>query len=556
MRILLLTHAFNCLTQRLYVELQALGHEVFVEFDINDAVAREAVELAQPNLIVAPFLKRTIPADIWRHRVCLIVHPGPEGDRGPAALDWAILQGEPEWGVTVLQAEAELDAGPVWASRRFPLRFASKSSVYRNEVTTAAVSAVLEAVASYPAGLPTRPARHRWRTAPKPADRRIDWAGDDTETVLRKIHSADGAPGLRDSLFCEPVSLFDAQPAAGLGGEPGRIIARCGEAICRATRDGAVWIGHLRRSGRHALKLPAASVLGEPALADLPRVEGAATIRYEERQAVGYLHFPFSNGAMSTRQCEDLRAAYLAATKRDTRVIVLTGGPDFWSNGIHLTVIEAAASPADESCRNIHAMNDLCREIITTESHVTIAALQGNAGAGGVFLALATDQVIARDGVVLNPHYKGMGNLYGSEYWTYLLPRRCGLQKAVEVTQSRLPMGAAEAKRLRLIDEIFPESPGDFLRRVEDRARKVAASPGFADLLARKRQDRLTDEAAKPLQRYRDEELEHLKLNFYGFDPSYHVARYNFVHKIPKSRTPLYLARHRNKAAGGWLRSH
>ena len=36
-----------------------------------------------------------------------------------------------------------------------------------------------------------------------------------------------------------------------------------------------------------------------------------------------------------------------------------------------------------------------------------------------------------------------------------------------------------------------------------------------------------------------------MKLNFYGFDPSYHVARYHFVFKVPKSRTPLYLARHR-----------
>ena len=39
-----------------------------------------------------------------------------------------------------------------------------------------------------------------------------------------------------------------------------------------------------------------------------------------------------------------------------------------------------------------------------------------------------------------------------------------------------------------------------------------------------------------------------MKLNFFGFDPSYHVARYHFVHKVPRSRTPLYLARHRRLA--------
>ncbi len=51
--------------------------------------------------------------------------------------------------------------------------------------------------------------------------------------------------------------------------------------------------------------------------------------------------------------------------------------------------------------------------------------------------------------------------------------------------------------------------------------------------------------AEKPLEAYRAEELERMRKNFYGFDPSYHVARYNFVHKVPKSRTPLTLARHR-----------
>ena len=43
MRILLLTHAFNSLTQRLFVELTRSGTSVSVEFDINDRVTEEAV---------------------------------------------------------------------------------------------------------------------------------------------------------------------------------------------------------------------------------------------------------------------------------------------------------------------------------------------------------------------------------------------------------------------------------------------------------------------------------------------------------------------------------
>src|SRR3990167_7711040 len=87
MRILFLTHSFNILTQRLYAELTQQGHDVSIEFDINDAVTLEAVKLFHPDLIVAPYLRRAIPEAIWRHHLCLVVHPGVKGDRGPSALD-------------------------------------------------------------------------------------------------------------------------------------------------------------------------------------------------------------------------------------------------------------------------------------------------------------------------------------------------------------------------------------------------------------------------------------------------------------------------------------
>ncbi len=251
---------------------------------------------------------------------------------------------------------------------------------------------------------------------------------------------------------------------------------------------------------------------------------------------------------MGTAQCEALRAALVAARARPTRAIVLMGGPDFWSNGIHLNLIEASEHPAEESWRNINAMDDLVREIVTTDGQFTIAAMQGNAGAGGVFLALAADRVFARDGVVLNPHYKGMGNLYGSEYWTYLLPRRVGAQAALTLTRGRLPMSAAQAAACGLVDDHFGASPEAFRAEVARRAHAWASAPGAAAELAAKRARRATDEAARPLEAYRADELARMRTNFFGFDPSYHIARDHFVRKVPRSRTPLYLARHRIRA--------
>jgi putative two-component system hydrogenase maturation factor HypX/HoxX len=561
-RILFLTHSFNSLTQRLFVELTARGHEVSVEFDIHDAVTEEAVELFRPDVILAPYLRRRIPESVWRRNLCLVVHPGIPGDRGPSALDWAIMNRETEWGVTVLQAIAELDAGPIWAQASFPMRLARKSSLYRNEVTEAAVAACLRALERVEAGgfRPERLAENlgrlgRARPAMRQADRAIDWRRNDTETVLRKIHAADGSPGVLDALFGEACYLYDAWPEDSSRGAPGEILARRDGAILRATADGAVWLGSLRRkpAGEPTFKLPAALALAGKlgGVPDWPvGLEPASgrtyqDIRYEERGPVGYLDFDFYNGAMSTEQCRRLLQAYEYARARPTRVIVLLGGRDFWSNGMHLNVIEAAESPADESWNNINAMDDLVRALITTDRQVTIAALQGNAGAGGAFLALAADRVYARESVVLNPHYKGMGNLYGSEYWTYLLPRRVAREQARVIIESRLPIGARAARAMGFVDDCFETDAESFLSRVRALAEGFTRSPDYERLMREKRERRARDEREKPLEAYRAEELEHMKLNFYGFDPSYHVARYNFVYKVPHSWTPSHLACHR-----------
>ena len=75
------------------------------------------------------------------------------------------------------------------------------------------------------------------------------------------------------------------------------------------------------------------------------------------------------------------------------------------------------------------------------------------------------------------------------------------------------------------------------------------ASPRFEALVEAKHRQRQADEAEQPLASYRAAELERMRLNFFGFDPSYHVARHQFVYKRPKSRTPPYLARHRRVSA-------
>ncbi len=554
--ILFVTSAHNSLSQRCYIALTEMGHDVTVQVVDSSELIERAVEAHQPDLVVCPMLKQFIPESVWSKHTCLVVHPGPHGDRGASSLDWAIELGMEEWGVTVLEAVEEADAGDIWETRKFRMRPVGKSSIYRHEVRRAAVEMLVFAVHNFARGgfEPTAldyddpNVTGRLRPSIKQADRAIDWRCDSTAAVVRKIRAAEGHPGVLDSIAGVEFFLFNVYPERGLRGRPGDIIATRNGAICRATVDGAVWVTHLKRkdpTARAPYKLPATRALElagtvpdapeipVPLHAPIPPGHTYREISYEEKAGVGYLNFDFYNGAMSTEQCRRLREAYqYARSRRTTRVIVLAGGSDFFSNGIHLNVIEAAADQGEESWYNLHAIDDIVREIIETDSHITISALTGDAAAGGVPFAVAADHVVAREDVVLNPYYQHMGGLYGSEYWTYLLPRRVGAEKAAELTSAPFtPIGTRHAVEIGLIDATFGDSIASFRAQVQGLAERLARHPDVAHWLEGKREIRACHEHAKPLEAYRTAEMARSHECFFGENRSYHEARTLFVHK-------------------------
>jgi putative two-component system hydrogenase maturation factor HypX/HoxX len=565
MRILLISSAYNSMTQRAHVELADRGHEVSVELALGDEVMRDAVRRFDPDLVIAPMLTTAIPADIWSARHCFIIHPGPRGDRGPSSLDWAIMNGAGRWGVTVLQANAEMDAGDIWSSVEFPVPRCSKSSLYRTEVADAALDALLLAVTRFEKGSYrpepldySRPGVAGRRRPPcRQEHRRIDWPAEPTSSVLAKLRAADSRPGVLDMIGEAEYFLFGGHEEDHLRGDPGAIVARRGGAICRATVDGAVWIPQLRRrpapGGPATFKVPATLALGESA-ADVPEAvaplavpPGRRTyqeISYRESAGVGYLEFCFPGGAMSASQCRQLLAAYRHAQRRPVRVIVLGGPRDVFSNGIQLNVIEAADDPAAESWRNINAINDLVEAILTTTDRLTVAALAGNAAAGGLMLALAADEVWCRAGAVLNPHYRLMG-LHGSEYWTYTLPRRVGAQEAARLTEECLPVSPTSALRCGLVDRVIDGGPASYRAQVADLAEKLARSPDYPPRLAAKARQLTAAASTQPLEAYRRAELAMMSRNFSGPGEPYAQLRRAFVYKHKPTRTPPHLSRHR-----------
>ncbi|MFI6492526.1 hydrogenase maturation protein [Streptomyces sp. NPDC050564] len=559
MHILLVASAFNSLTQRVHAELRDRGHTVAVELALRDRPLPEAVRRHAPQLVLAPMLKTAIPREVWAAYPCFIVHPGPFGDRGPSSLDWAIQEGADRWGVTVLQADEEMDAGDVWASVACPVPPVGKSDLYRNEIADAALSAVLLAVERFASGTyaprkqggahaPDTPVRIRPYL--DQSVRRIDWDADCTRTVLAKLRAADSQPGVLDVLLGAEWYLHGGHPEAGLRGVPGELLATRTGAVCRATKDGAVWIPEVRRrrgpGQPPTFKLPAVLALGDrlpplpelaaPCFAD-PSGRTWTDITYREEGSVGFLSFSFPGGAMSTAQCRRLLDAYREACARPTSMLVLGGQRDFFSNGIHLNVIEAAEDPAAESWANINAIDDLVEAILTTTDRLVISAVAGNAAAGGVMLALAADEVWCRTGSVLNPHYRLMG-LYGSEYWTYTLPRRVGAVTAERLLSEALPMSAGSARDLGLVDRVVDCAPQDFAAEVGRLAARLASLPGSRSRIAGKKAELDRQESSEPLAAFRERELALMRRTFDDPDAPYHALRRAFVRKERPSCTP------------------
>jgi enoyl-CoA hydratase/carnithine racemase len=181
----------------------------------------------------------------------------------------------------------------------------------------------------------------------------------------------------------------------------------------------------------------------------------------ENNNTTAYLHFDFYNGAMSTGQCSHLVDAMdyvLVQSATDPiRALVLMGGA-YFSNGIALNVIEAAADPSMESWYNINRIDDVVLRLLQefpARGILTVAAVRGNAAAGGVALAAACDVVIAGANVVLNPAYRGIG-LFGSEYHTISYFSRCGKKKATEILRAMRPLSPLEAREIGLVDFVFP----------------------------------------------------------------------------------------------------
>jgi putative two-component system hydrogenase maturation factor HypX/HoxX len=374
-------------------------------------------------------------------------------------------------------------------------------------------------------------------------NRKINWQMDTSKTILKKINLSDSHPGVKDEILGVECYLFGGWIEEKLGKdkeiEPKTILAKRSGAICLKTVDGAIWISHLKEPNR--FKLPATYVLKSrlqgvkedrlPLIFD-KSYKSFYEIAGEADGNIFYLYFNFHNGAMSSAQCIELKYA-IEYLKESFDVIVLMGGEEFFSNGIHLNILEDSKKQGEDGWSNINAMNNLIESILFAEDTIFIASFEFNAGAGGVFLGLACDLVVAKEGVVLNPHYKTLG-LSGSEYHSYTLPKRVGEIEAKKILDEALPLSVKRAKKIGLVDEVFAKD--GYIDSLREFVKEAVDEDRFFELLDKKRDNLEKD--YKLMQEAKEAELAKMYPEFWEESSLFHTLRREFVYKLCPIKTP------------------
>jgi len=553
-KISLLITTFNSISQSYYTILKNKGFIVDVVYAINDTQMIDEVRQFNPDIIICPFLKKFIPKEIFTTYPTFILHPGIIGDKGAYSIDNAIRENRTQWGVVILRANDDFDSGDIYTSVDFAMRDTIKSSIYRNETFYASIDAleILLQNLQNKNFTPIKQSNTPMHTQLTQKHRVINWQKDTTKEIIKKINFSDSFPGVLDEILGIQCYLFGAfKEEKFKNDKPKQILAKRDGAICISTIEDAIWITHLKQIDR--FKLPATYVLKDKLKGikenRLPLIFDKSYKTFYEiscdiKDDVAYLSFDFLNGAFRAEQCMRLKYAF-EYLKEQVKVIVLCGGDDFFSNGINLNILEDSAKNGEDGWSNINAINDLVRSIIFSPEVITVASLDKNAGAGGVFLATACDFVVGQDGRILNPRYKTLG-LSGSEYHTYSLPKRVGETKAKELLEACLPVNMASALDIGLIDKLFTKQ--DYKKELKTFCQSLIEDEEKYDDFIWDKEDFL-EENQNYIEQCKENEIKIMYDEFWKEDSIFHKLRYEFVYKICSIQTPKRLKYKENKNA-------
>ena len=244
----------------------AVRHPVKLRGDLDALAAFRALE-ADAAVVAAYGL--ILPSD-WlaaTGRGCLNIHASllPRW-RGAAPIHAAILAGDAETGVTIMQMDAGLDTGPMLLHGTVPIGPRMRLGVLHDALAALGSALVLRALAEDPTPVPQPAEGATYAPRLTRADGRIDWSFP-AARIERQTRAFDPWPGAFTTHCAEVLKVLEAE-VVPVSGEPGMILDN---ALTVACGEGGLRILRLQRAGRgpvtaaeflRGFALPAGSRLG------------------------------------------------------------------------------------------------------------------------------------------------------------------------------------------------------------------------------------------------------------------------------------------------------
>lgn len=231
---------------------EALGLTVHTPATLKRDPAAQAAfaELGLDAAVVAAYgLLLPEPMLTAPRRGCLNIHASllPRW-RGAAPIQAALLAGDTETGVTIMQMDAGLDTGAMLLSASVPITAASTAGTLHDELSALGARLAVRALAEDPQAVPQSADGATYAPKLTRADGRLDWT-QSAATLARRVRALNPWPGTFTTIAGETLKVLAAREAAGEG-EPGTVLD---DTLLVATGAGALRLTEVQAPGRAAM---------------------------------------------------------------------------------------------------------------------------------------------------------------------------------------------------------------------------------------------------------------------------------------------------------------
>jgi len=221
----------------------------------------EEFRALKPDLQVMAFVTLFVPEDFLNTPThgSIQYHPSLlPAYRGPSAINWPIILGEKEPGLSIFWPDNGLDTGDVLLQKKTPISGTDTlGSVYFDRLFPMGVDAMLEAVDLVKAGKAPRikqdEAKATYEGRCGADNAHIDW-GRPWQEIDRVIRGCNPAPGAWSTLDGKTLKIFEARPMPakdpkGIAGKMGEIVAVEADSITVVCADGRFKVLRVQADG-------------------------------------------------------------------------------------------------------------------------------------------------------------------------------------------------------------------------------------------------------------------------------------------------------------------